>query len=102
MAGFSSFWFHWMNSLVSVSPSMLITAYVQRFNSRMRDELLDGELFLLMGPMKYVVERWRMDYNHYRRGSSLRLYGTGTLCWTVSPGRLHQATHASARWSTGL
>jgi transposase InsO family protein len=46
--------------------------YAESFNSRMRDELLDGELFLHIDEMKYVVERWRMDYNHYRPHSSLR------------------------------
>lgn len=45
--------------------------YVESFNSRMRDELLNGELFLHIDEMKYVVERWRMDYNHYRPHSSL-------------------------------
>jgi len=45
--------------------------YVESFHSRMRDELLDGELFLHIDEMKYVVERWRMDYNHYRPHSSL-------------------------------
>jgi putative transposase len=45
--------------------------YVESFNSRMRDELLDGELFLHLDEVKYVVERWRMDYNHYRPPSSL-------------------------------
>ena len=37
----------------------------------MRDELLDGELFLHLDEVKYVVDRWRMDYNHYRPHSSL-------------------------------
>jgi len=37
----------------------------------MRDELLDGEIFLTLTEMKYVVDRWRMDYNHYRPHSSL-------------------------------
>ena len=45
--------------------------YVESFNSRMRDELLNGELFLHIDEMKYVVERWRMDYNHHRPHSSL-------------------------------
>lgn len=44
---------------------------VESFNGRMRDELLDGELFLHLDEMKYVVERWRMEYNHYRPHSSL-------------------------------
>jgi transposase InsO family protein len=37
----------------------------------LQDELLDGELFLHIDEMKYVVQRWRMDYNHYRPHSSL-------------------------------
>jgi len=45
--------------------------YVESFNARMRDELLDGEIFLSLAEMKYVVDRWRMDYNHYRPHSSL-------------------------------
>jgi len=45
--------------------------YAESFHSRMRGELLDGELFLHLEEMKYVVERWRMDYNHYRPHSSL-------------------------------
>ena len=45
--------------------------YIESFNARMRDELLEGELFLSLAELKYVVERWRMDYNHYRPHSSL-------------------------------
>jgi len=45
--------------------------YVESFHSRMRDELLDGELFLHLDEVKYVVDRWRMDYNHYRPHSSV-------------------------------
>jgi putative transposase len=41
------------------------------FNSRMYVEILDGELFLHIDETKYVVERRRMDYNHYRPRSSL-------------------------------
>jgi transposase InsO family protein len=59
--------------------------YAESFNRRMRDELLKGELFLHIGEMKYVVERWQVDYNHYRPHSSLSY----RLCPTVSRGRLH-------------
>ena len=45
--------------------------YVESFNARMRDELLNGELFLNLTELKYVVDRWRMDDNHYRPHSSL-------------------------------
>ena len=45
--------------------------YVESFNSRFRDELLNGELFLSIDELRYVADRWRMDYNHYRPHSSL-------------------------------
>ena len=45
--------------------------YVESFNSKLRDELLDRELFLHIDELRYVVDRWRMDYNHHRPHSSL-------------------------------
>jgi putative transposase len=45
--------------------------YIESFNSRLRDELLNRELFLHIDELKYIVDRWRMDYNHYRPHSSL-------------------------------
>ncbi len=60
-----------VNTLFIEPGSPWENGYAESFNSRMRDELLDGELFLHLDEMKYVVERWRMDYNHYRPHSSL-------------------------------
>ena len=34
------------------------------------DELLNRELFLSIDELRYVADRWRMDYNHYRPHSS--------------------------------
>ena len=45
--------------------------YVESFNSKPRGELLNRELFLHIDELRYVVDRWRMDYNHYRPHSSL-------------------------------
>ena len=45
--------------------------YVESFNSRLRDELLNREIFLHIDELRYVADRWRMDYNHYRPHSSL-------------------------------
>jgi transposase InsO family protein len=45
--------------------------YIESFNSRLRDELLNRELFLSVDELRYVADRWRMDYNHYRPHSSL-------------------------------
>ena len=45
--------------------------YVESFNSKLRDEFLNRELFLHIDELRYVADRWRMDYNHHRPHSSL-------------------------------
>ncbi len=40
--------------------------YVESFNGKLRDELLDRELFLSMAEARYVVDEWRLEYNHHR------------------------------------
>ena len=60
-----------VNTLYIEPGSPWENGYMESFNSRMRDELLAGELFLHVDEVRYVVERWRMDYNHYRPHSRL-------------------------------
>ena len=45
--------------------------YVESFNGKLRDELLNGELFLSLAEARYVLDEWRLDYNHRRHHSSL-------------------------------
>ena len=45
--------------------------YMESFNSRFRDELLNCELFTGLADARWVVDRWRLDYNHHRPHSSL-------------------------------
>ena len=45
--------------------------YAESFNSRFRDELLYRELFVGLEDARWVVDRWRLDYNHQRPHSSL-------------------------------
>jgi putative transposase len=45
--------------------------YVESFNGKFRDELLNGELFLGLADARWVSDRWRLDYNHRRRHSAL-------------------------------
>ena len=45
--------------------------YVESFNGKFRDELLNRELFLSLAEARWVVDRWRLDYNHCRLHSSL-------------------------------
>ena len=46
-------------------------SYVESFNGKFRDELLNGELFLGLADARWVIDRWRLDYNHRRRHSAL-------------------------------
>ena len=45
--------------------------YNESFNSRFRDELLNGELFTSVKEAKVVTEDFRLEYNHRRPHSSL-------------------------------
>ena len=45
--------------------------YVESFGSRIRDELLSGELFATVAEAKVLVEDWRIDYNERRPHSAL-------------------------------
>jgi transposase InsO family protein len=45
--------------------------YVESFNGKLRDECLNGELFLNLAETRYVADRWRLDYNHHRPHSML-------------------------------
>jgi len=38
--------------------------YIESFNGKLRDELLDRELFDTLLEAKVLVERWRRHYNH--------------------------------------
>ena len=46
--------------------------YVESFNGRLRDELLDRELFLSLPEARVVLDQWRMDYNHRRPYGGLK------------------------------
>lgn len=45
--------------------------YCESFNAKLRDELLDGEIFYSLAEAKTVIESWRQHYNIRRPHSSL-------------------------------
>ena len=45
--------------------------FIESFNGKMRDELLNGEIFDTMTEAKVLIERWRAYYNTERPHSSL-------------------------------
>jgi transposase InsO family protein len=45
--------------------------YIESFNARLRDELLNGEIFYSLQEAKIVIESWRRHYNAVRPHASL-------------------------------
>ena len=45
--------------------------FIESFNARLRDELLDGEIFYSLREAQVVIESWRRHYNSVRPHASL-------------------------------
>lgn len=45
--------------------------YIESFNARLRDELLNGEIFYSLKEAKIIIESWRRHYNTVRPHASL-------------------------------
>jgi putative transposase len=80
----------WLNRL-SVKPPFIEpgspweNGYVESFNGKMRDELLNGEIFYTLQEAQILIERWRKDYNHFRPHSSLGYRPPAPQASLISP-----------------
>ncbi len=45
--------------------------YIESFNGKLRDELLNREKFTTLTEAKILIEQWRREYNHICPHSSL-------------------------------
>ena len=45
--------------------------YLESFNGKLRDELLNGEIFTTLKEAKVLTEGWRREYNQVRPHSAL-------------------------------
>jgi transposase InsO family protein len=45
--------------------------YIESFNARLRDELMNGEIFYTLNEAKVVLDIWRKEYHSVRPYSSL-------------------------------
>jgi len=73
--------------------------YCESFNSKLRDELLNGEIFYTLREAQVLIESWRHHYNTLRSHSSLdyRLPAPEVLVWPAAqPGPASPATPALA------
>ncbi|MGV1015308.1 MAG: IS3 family transposase [Methyloceanibacter sp.] len=61
--------------------------YCESFNSKLRDELLNGELFYSLAEARIVIESWRRHYNTLRPHSSLGYMppAPAALLWPGAP-----------------
>jgi transposase InsO family protein len=66
----------WLNRLgvktLFIEPgSPWENGYIESFNGKMRDELLNREIFTTLTEAKVLIEQWRREYNLVRPHSSL-------------------------------
>ncbi len=65
--------------------------YCESFNGRLRDELLNGEIFYSLREARVVIEQWRKEYNTVRPHSSLGYRPPAPAAINPKPPALEQA-----------
>ncbi len=56
---------------LSIEPgSPWENGYIESFNGKLRDELLDREIFTTLEEAKILIEQWRKEYNQVRPHSA--------------------------------
>jgi transposase InsO family protein len=59
--------------------------YIESFNGRLRDDILNREVFYSVREAKVLVEDWRLEYNHHRPHSSLNYMTPAAFAATCIP-----------------
>jgi transposase InsO family protein len=60
-----------VNTLYIEPGSPWENGYIESFNGKLRDELLNGEIFTTLREAQVLIERWRRHYNTVRPHSAL-------------------------------
>jgi transposase InsO family protein len=79
----------WLNRLgvktLFIEPgSPWENGFIESFNGKMRDELLDREIFFTLEEAKTLIARWREEYNHFRPHSALGYRPPAPQAWMVA------------------
>jgi len=66
--------------------------FIESFNGKLRDELLDGEIFETLLEARVLAEDFRIDYNTYRPHSALGQQAPSTFAeqWSINQARLSE------------
>ena len=87
---------HWLGQVgaktLYIEPgSPWENGYCESFNGKLRDELLNGEIFYSLKEAKAVIGQWRSHYNTVRPHSSLGYRPPAPLAFSPVPPPLDQA-----------
>ena len=77
------------NTLYIEPGSPWENGYCESFNSKLRDEFLNGEIFYSMKELRVLVERWRVHYNTVRPHSSLGYRSPTPAAWLTANNKGH-------------
>src|SRR5258707_7440505 len=71
--------------------------YCESFNSKLRDEFLNGEIFYSLKEVQVLAERWRVHYNTVRPHSSLGYRPPAPQAWMTTNHMGHGEVETAAR-----
>ena len=72
--------------------------YCESFNSKLRDEFLNGEIFYSIKELRVLAERWRVHYNTLRPHSSLGYRPPAPEAWLTSSNMGHAKVESQPRF----
>jgi len=72
--------------------------YCESFNSKLRDEFLNGEIFYSLKEVRVLAERWRNYYNTERPHSSLGYRPPAPKAWQVEQNAGHGKVESTKRF----
>ena len=70
-------------------------AFIESFNSRLRDECLNEQLFISLADARQKIEQWRVQYNRERPHSSLGYLAPEEFAASSEPTRTETATRTA-------
>jgi putative transposase len=87
-------WLHQIGSqTLFIEPgSPWENGYNESFNGKLRDELLNGEIFYSLTEAKIIIEQWRQHYNTKRPHSSLGYRPPAPETRLIKSSQFHQPT----------
>ncbi len=72
--------------------------YCESFNSKLRDDFLNGEIFYSLKELRVLAERWRVHYNTVRPHSSLGYRPHAPKAWLSEASQGHGKVESKERF----